>query len=176
MPRRPDAPFYPARRVGLFVLRSRGTHNELYQPACDILGRVEHRRTSCWVRRISDIVGQARHRPSGRSTDDTSRQHIQRSSRNLSANFRGTSFATIIVGMDMGSLSATSMPQPHQVGPDAPPACSEGVGLFMLRHCDRFHPCRRPPTSLLEPGRGSSRAVLRLRIYLPIAGLNVSRR
>lgn len=33
--------------------------------------------------------------------------------KNLSTNRGGTSLATIIVGMDMGSLSAASMPQPR---------------------------------------------------------------
>lgn len=49
---------------------------------------------------------------------------------NLSANLRGTSFATIIVGMDMGSLSAASMPQPRQVGPDAPPPAPRASGFL----------------------------------------------
>lgn len=57
---------------------------------------------------------------------------------NLSTNLGGTSLATIIVGMDMGSLSAASMPQPRQVGPDAPPPAPRASGFFMLRHYDLF--------------------------------------
>ncbi len=75
------------------------------------------------------------------------------------------------------------LPQRHvdapnlaRLGPTHLQPAPRASGFFMLRHCDRSHPCYRPPTSLLGPGRGSSRAVLRLRIYLPVAGLNVSRR
>lgn len=69
-------------------------------------------------------------RSSRRSTGDDSRQHIQCPREKFSANFRGISFATIIVGMDMGSPSAASMPQPRQVGPDAPPPAPRASGFL----------------------------------------------
>lgn len=143
MPRRPDAPSDPARRVGLFVLRGRATHMSRVNQHMTSLARVGHQYTLPWVRRIWDIVGHARN--CGWSLTQEYPPRLARntfadSRENLSANLGGTSFAAIIVGMDMGSLSAASMPQPRKVGPDAPPPAPRASGFFMLRHCDLFHP------------------------------------
>lgn len=114
--------------------------------------------------------------PSRRSTATARGNTFDDPRENLSANLHGTSFATIIVGMDMGSPSAASMPQPRQVGPDAPPPAPEGVGLFYVEALRSLSPFRRPPTSLSGPWRSSSRATPQRPIFLPRARLSVSRR
>lgn len=140
MPRQPDAPSDPARRVGPFVLFSRETHNDSYRPAYDMLwpalniatcraGFVGFR-ALLGTRKNGPVLTQEHRRRLAATHSMSSRKVLGQFPRHtICNNHRG---------------HGHGLPQRRVDAPTSPgwarrtSSCPEGVGLFMLRHCDRF--------------------------------------